>query len=66
MGVEKKEDATKSESLMQLVVPYILAGTGTKSELHLKKYLNHSWLVLEFRMLKRYQTGHFIQAGTSY
>ena len=42
MGVEKKEVVTKSESLMQLVVPYLLAGTGTKSELHLKEDLSHS------------------------
>ena len=30
MPVKKKGEAAKSESLMQLVVPFLLAGTGTK------------------------------------
>ena len=41
MTVKKKGEAAKSESLMQLVVPFLLAGTGTKhricdSEMNLK------------------------------
>ena len=35
MSYGKKEEAAKSESLMQLVVPYLLAGTGTKPQARL-------------------------------
>ena len=36
MSVGKKEEVTKSESLIQLVVPYLLAGTGMKPRLRSK------------------------------